>query len=95
MEPIKKVDILPPARVPSNAPAQKLRNLKLNHIWVMKAILNRLKEASSWAGVAILGGLFGLEAEESNIIWQVVTAIAAAVAIFLPENGETKTETND
>ena len=56
----------------------------------MKALLNRLKEASSWAGVAILGGLLGLEAEESNIIWQVITAVAAAVAIFLPEKGEEK-----
>ncbi len=91
MEP-RKVKIIPPARLPSAPARMELRPNKANYHWVMKTLLLRLKEASSWAGVAVIGGLFGMSAEESSILWQVVTAVSAAVAIFLPEKAENKAD---
>ena len=74
-----------PTRLPTPSPRQRLRPNTAHGYWVMKAILNRLKEASSWAGIAVLGTFLGLDAEESNVIWQAITALAAVAAIFIPD----------
>ena len=54
----------------------------------MEYILNRLKEASTWAGIAVFFGMFGLDADLIARITAnapaVVTAIASLAAIFLP-----------
>jgi hypothetical protein len=54
----------------------------------MEYILNRLKEASTWAGIAIFFGMFGLDADLVARITAnapaVITAIASLLAVFLP-----------
>ena len=57
----------------------------------MQALLNRLKEPSTWAGLGVLLGLFGVKVlpEQLTAIIGVVTAICAALAVFLPEKSTT------
>lgn len=54
----------------------------------MEYIINRLKEASTWAGIAVFFGMFGIDADLIARITAnapaVVTAIASLAAIFLP-----------
>lgn len=56
---------------------------------MLKGILDRLKEPSTYAGVGVLLGLVGVNfaPEELNAIIGVLTAIAAALAIFFREKG--------
>ena len=56
---------------------------------MLKGILDRLKEPSTYAGVGSLLGLVGVNfaPAELNAIIGVLTAIAAALAIFLREKG--------
>lgn len=56
----------------------------------MKAlnIINRLREPSTWAGVAALGLIFGLPPGTIEMLGQVVGGVAGLAAIFLPEKGE-------
>lgn len=55
----------------------------------MKQIIQRLKEPSSWAGIAVLinvfGGLVGLPAGASDVIVQAGSGVAAALAFFMAE----------
>lgn len=55
----------------------------------MKQIINRFKEPSSWAGIAVLinvvGGLVGLPAGAGDVIVQAGSGIAAALAFFMAE----------
>ena len=55
----------------------------------MKAIFERFKEPSSWAGIAVLlnvfGAAIGLPVGASDVIVQAGTGIAAAAAFFLAE----------
>ena len=55
----------------------------------MKAIFERFKEPSSWAGIAVLLNVFcaaiGLPVGASDVIVQAGTGIAAAAAFFLAE----------
>lgn len=53
----------------------------------MKAlnIIKRLKEPSTWAGIAALGLLFGLPPGTVEALGQVIGGVAALGAIFLPE----------
>lgn len=54
----------------------------------MEYILNRLKEASTWAGIAIFFGMFGLDGDIIARITAngpaVITAVASLAAIFAP-----------
>lgn len=56
----------------------------------MMKIINRLKEPSSWAGIASLVVLFGVPASTAQTVVQAVGAVAAAAAIFLPEKEPAK-----
>lgn len=47
--------------------------------------MNRLREPSTWAGLAALSVLFGINPETANVIAQAAGAVAAAVAVLLPE----------
>ena len=47
--------------------------------------LQRLKEPSTWAGIAALGVLVGLPTGTVEALGQVVGGVAALAAIFLPE----------
>lgn len=51
-----------------------------------KYILGRMKEPSTWAGFAALAVLFGVPVDTANIVVQAVGAVAAAVAVLVPEN---------
>lgn len=48
-------------------------------------ILQRIKEPSTWAGIAALGVLFGLPAGTVEALGQVVGGVAALAAIVIPE----------
>lgn len=54
----------------------------------MDYIINRLKEASTWAGIAIFFGMFGLDSDIISRITAngpaVITAVASLVAILAP-----------
>ena len=55
----------------------------------MVSIVNRLKEPSSWAGIAVLinvfGSLVGLPLGNADVIVNAGAGIAAAAAFFLKE----------
>ena len=53
----------------------------------MGAIFNRLKEPSTWAGIGVILGVFGVKVapEQLTAVIGVVTAVCAALAVFLPE----------
>lgn len=54
----------------------------------MKYFLNRFKEPSSWAGFAMLATMCGVPANTAQTLIQAVAAVAAAVAIFVPEQAK-------
>lgn len=49
------------------------------------SILQRIKEPSTWAGIAALGVLFGLPAGTVEAVSQIVGGVAALAAIVIPE----------
>lgn len=51
-------------------------------------LAKRFKEPSSWAGLAVLAGLFGVQVGAAEAVIQAGAAICAAVAFFLPEGKE-------
>lgn len=51
----------------------------------MNNILKRLKEPSTWAGIAGLAVLFGVDPYKANVIVEAVGAVAAGLAVLLPE----------
>jgi len=53
----------------------------------MKAIIKRLREPSTWAGLSVLGVVFGLPPGTLELVGQVVGGAAGLAAIFLPELG--------
>lgn len=54
----------------------------------MKAILKRLREPSTWAGLSVLGVVFGLPPGTLELVGQVIGGAAGLAAIFLPELGK-------
>lgn len=48
--------------------------------------LERLREPSTWAGLAVLGSIFGVRELEQLAVPEVAAALAALAAIFLPES---------
>jgi len=52
---------------------------------MIKKLLDRLKEASTWAGLAIIAQFLPLEVGELQVIWEAVTALAAVAAMLIPE----------
>ena len=51
---------------------------------MIKKLLDRLKEASTWAGLAIIAQFLPLEVGELQIIWEAVTALEAVAAMLIP-----------
>lgn len=49
------------------------------------SIFQRLREPSTWAGISVLGLVFGLPAGTLEAVGQIVGGVAALGAIFLPE----------
>jgi hypothetical protein len=52
----------------------------------LKTIFNRLKEPSTWAGLAGLAILFGVDPVKINAITTAAVAVGSSAAIFLPES---------
>lgn len=50
--------------------------------------LQRLREPSTWAGIAALGVLFGVPAGTVEAAGQIIGGVAALAAIILPERGK-------
>lgn len=53
----------------------------------LKTIIKRIKEPSTWAGLAALGLIFGLPPGTVEALGQVLGGVAALAAIALPEKG--------
>lgn len=53
----------------------------------INTIIKRMKEPSTWAGLAALGVLFGLPPGSVEALGQVLGGLAAIAAIALPEKG--------
>lgn len=51
-------------------------------------ILKRMREPSTWAGIAALAAVFGLPADTVNLVGQVVMGGAGLAAIVLGEKGK-------
>jgi len=74
-------------------PPQKLSVAKLvppttlitAKLQMVKKLLDRLKEASTWAGLAIVAQFLPIGMEELQIIWEAITALAAVAAMLIPE----------
>lgn len=56
-------------------------------------ILARLKEPSSWGGLSVIMAMLGVNLPAGGIdaIIQLLAAVAAAVAVFVPERGKSNT----
>lgn len=48
-------------------------------------IINRMKEPSTWAGLGVFVAMAGVDPHKWDLISQAGAAIAAALAVFLPE----------
>jgi|SRR6056300_952925 hypothetical protein len=76
----KKVTPRPPEQIPVAAlvPPTVLPTM-------IKKLLDRLKEASTWAGLAIVAQFLPIGMEELQVIWEAITALAAVAAMLIPE----------
>lgn len=52
---------------------------------IMGKVISRIKEPSTWAGIAALASLAGVPIEHVNAVSGVLAAVAAALAVFMPE----------
>jgi hypothetical protein len=59
---------------------------------MVKKLLDRLKEASTWAGLAIVAQFLPIGMEELQIIWEAITALAAVAAMLIPEGAPKEKE---
>lgn len=55
-----------------------------------KTIFARLREPSTWAGLSVLGVVFGLPPGTIELVGQVVGGVAGIAAIVLTERGTTE-----
>jgi hypothetical protein len=51
----------------------------------MQTIFNRLREPSTWAGIAALATMAGVPANTMGLIQQTVIGVAGLVAVLVPE----------
>jgi hypothetical protein len=59
---------------------------------MVKKLLDRLKEASTWAGLAIVAQFLPIGVEELQVVWEAITALAAVAAMLIPEGKTAETE---
>ena len=52
----------------------------------MKFLLSRIKEPSTWAGLSMLAAAFGMPVAVIPVIAKVGAAVAAVLAVALPES---------
>jgi hypothetical protein len=80
----EKIKPLPPEQIPVARLVQPT-TLPTAKQTMFKTLLNRMKEASTWAGLAIIAQFVPLEVGELQVIWEALAALAAVAAIFIPE----------
>lgn len=51
----------------------------------MELILKRIREPSTWAGIAALGALFGIPTEHIGLVGQVAMGVGGLAAIVIGE----------
>ena len=51
----------------------------------MKTFLDRLREPSTWAGISMLGVVFGLPPGTIDLVGQVIGGVAGLAAVVLGE----------
>ena len=90
---IKKITPLKPEQLPTNG-IKPPTTLPTANQQMVKTLLNRLKEASTWAGLAIIAQFLPIGVEELQVVWEAVTALAAVAAMFIPE-GKPQAEDNN
>jgi hypothetical protein len=61
---------------------------------MLKTLLDRMKEASTWAGLAIVAQFVPFEVGQLQVIWEALAALAAVAAIFIPEGKPKAEESN-
>lgn len=54
-------------------------------MWWVK-IKDRLKEPTTWTGIALIAAVVGVPAEHINLFNQLVAGLGAILGIALPEN---------
>jgi hypothetical protein len=52
---------------------------------MFKKLFARFTEPSTWAGLSVLGAMLGLNPAYLTSVHGVITAAAAAAAVFIPE----------
>jgi len=52
------------------------------------AVIKRLREPSTWAGLSVLGVVFGLPPGTIDLVGQVVAGVAGLVAVVIGERGQ-------
>lgn len=55
----------------------------------MSYLISRLREPSTWSGLAVLFALFGVPATTIGLVQQVVGGVLGLAAILVPEKGTT------
>ena len=88
---IYKIKPQPPQQLPvaKPVPPTTLITAKLQ---MVKKLLDRLKEASTWAGLAIVAQFLPIGVEELQVVWEAITALAAVAAMLIPEGKTAETE---
>ena len=86
-----KIKPRPPQQLPvaELVPPTTLITAKLQ---MVKKLLDRLKEASTWAGLAIVAQFLPIGVEELQVVWEAITALAAVAAMLIPEGKTAETE---
>ena len=51
----------------------------------MQFIMNRIKEPSTWAALAVLASMFGIDPGKVQTLGGAAVAVAGAAAVLLPE----------
>jgi len=51
----------------------------------MDILLQRIREPSTWAGIAALGALFGIPAEHIGLVGQVAMGVGGLAAVVIGE----------
>nr|CRH06051.1 conserved exported protein of unknown function [Candidatus Magnetococcus massalia] len=55
---------------------------------MLNTVLHRVREPSSWSGIAVLLAMFGLSQEQTGVITELLAATAALASVFISEPGK-------
>lgn len=71
-------------------PEMRLRQNYLHPTVMLKTLLRKLKESTTWVGLAVVAQFVPLGMEELQAVWSVITGIAGLVLMFLDEPKTTR-----